>query len=225
MGRPKEFDLDNVLTAASNCFWADGIARTSISSLVEAMRIQRSSFYNSFNSREGILATVLERYIEASPLRMLMSPTVQANQSKPDLLLIDFILDFSNFLAQEGRGRGCLFFNGLSELTPQDENAYEIYQDYYAQLADGLDHVIRRLETEVPAATANGTVSLDHLLCIFIGLAHFSRIDPTELRLAKIGLDQLAGLSPHFAALIRSHSRPMEAIRQSEVAERSLMEA
>ncbi|WP_319530740.1 TetR family transcriptional regulator [uncultured Cohaesibacter sp.] len=225
MGRPKEFDLDKVLTAASNCFWADGIARTSISSLVEAMKIQRSSFYNSFNSREGILATVMERYIASSPLQMLMSPAVQSSQTKPDLLLVDFILDFSSFLAHEGRGRGCLFFNGLSELTPQNESAYEIYQDYYLQLADGISHLIKRIEAENPAASAAGTISFDHLLCIFIGLAHFSRIDATEQRLTKIGLDQLAGLSPHFAALIRSQSRPLEALRQSEEAEKKLMNA
>ena len=219
MGRPKEFDAEFVLSAATDCFWADGFASTSISSLVAAMQIQRSSFYNSFTSREGILAMVLERYLANSPLNPLIDPSSQSQDVRPDLMLIDLLLDFSHFLAEEGQGRGCLFFNGLSELSPSSGQAYEIYQDYYIRFTAGLSQLIHRIERENTNQEL-GTLGLDHVLCIMIGMAHFARLDANELRLAKVGLDQLAGLSGHFANLIKQEMRPAAALRQSEEAQR-----
>ena len=219
MGRPKEFNFDFVMTAATDCYWRDGIARTSISSLVEAMKIQRSSFYNSFSSREGILATVLERYMVSSPLNQLIDG-MQHNQTAPDLSLVDLILDFSHFLAEKGNGNGCLFFNGLSELSARDGQVFEIYQDYYLRLTGGLSQLLDRYEQQVKTTEPAGSIKLDQVLCILIGLAHFSKIDPSELRLARIGLDQLSGLSPHFAALIKTQTRSVETMRQSNEADR-----
>ena len=214
MGRPKEFDSDIVLQAATDCFWADGIAKTSISSLVAAMNIQRSSFYNSFTSREGILTLVLERYLQASPLASLVG-LQEEKGGEADLQLVDLILDFSHFLAEQGKGRGCLFFNGLSELQPEDGQAYEIYFDYYARLTDGLSQILGRVAQASHTGEATGPLTLQHILCILIGLAHYSKLDPSEHRLAKIGLEQLAGLSPHFASLIRSQPRTIETFRMS----------
>ncbi len=202
MGRPKEFDSETVLEAATNCFWADGIVRTSISSLVDAMKIQRSSFYNSFGSREGILTTVLDRYLEISPLKELIKSGPVEDDQQPDLVLVDLILDFSHFLAEQGRGRGCLIFNGLSELNAEDAQSYEIFQDQYASLTAGLSRLIERIKQESPNKEDLGRLSVHHVMAILIGLAHYSKLDSSENRLAMIGLDQLSGLSPHFAALI-----------------------
>nr|WP_321458402.1 TetR/AcrR family transcriptional regulator [uncultured Cohaesibacter sp.] len=208
MGRPKEFNSEVVLEAATNCFWTDGIVRTSISSLVEEMKIQRSSFYNSFESRESILATVLERYLKSSPLHDLIETTASsADDQQPDLVLVDLILDFSHFLAEQGRGRGCLIFNGLSELNAEDEQAHEIFQDYYTNLTAGLSRLIDRITAQSMAPGEDHHLSVHHVLCILIGLAHYSKLDSSESRLTAIGLDQLSALSPHFASLIDTEVR------------------
>ena len=216
MGRPKEFDSDIVLAAATDCFWANGIISTSISALVEAMKIQRSSFYNSFSSREGILATILEKYMQASPLNHLIDLEKQEDGDRPDLLLIDLILDFSHFLVEDGKGRGCLFFNGLSELKAGDGPVHEIFDDYYAQVTGGIARLLERVDFESELPNSHGTINVQHVLCVLIGMAHYSKLDPTENRLAKIGLDQLSGLSPHFASLIKQQPRTMEAMRVAE---------
>ena len=211
MGRPKEFDSETVLEAATNCFWTDGIVRTSISSLVDAMKIQRSSFYNSFGSREGILATVLERYLEISPLKELMKTGPSEDDQQPDLILVDLILDFSHFLSNQGHGRGCLVFNGLSELNANDEQSYEIFQDQYANLTAGLSRLLDRIKQESLGTDDMGQLSLHHVMCILIGLAHYSKLDSSENRLVTIGLDQLSALSPHFASLINREVRSRNA--------------
>jgi AcrR family transcriptional regulator len=183
------------------------------------MKIQRSSFYNSFGSREGILATVLNRYMDASPLNQLVND-IQDKETSADIALIDLILDFSHFLANNGQGRGCLFFNGLSELSARDGQIYEIYQDYYLRLMGGLSQLLDRYKREISQSEGVNAISIDHFLCILMSLAHFSKLDPSELRLARIGLDQLSGVSPHFATLIKTQARSVETMRQSQEAQR-----
>ena len=211
MGRPREFDSDFVMGAATDCFWADGIARTSISSLVEAMKIQRSSFYNSFNSREDILATVLERYFDTSPLGPFVNASGSDHEGGPDLALIDLILDFAHFVAEDGDGRGCLFFNGLSELSHKDGQVYEIYHDYYLRLTNGLSDLLAQVSKEASSPGQEAVFHTDHILCILIGLSHYSKLDKTETRLIRVGLDQLSGLSPHFDTLIQTKTKALEA--------------
>ena len=199
MGRPKEFDYEQVLDAATDTFWADGVARTSISSLVDAMRIQRSSFYNSFASKERILGLVLDRYIKASPLNVLINARTEMEAKEPAHAALDLILDFSNFLADKGAGRGCMFLNGLSELTIKDGECYEIYQDYYVQLTGGLSILLERIEREKSKDQNQSKLSLDHMMGILLGMSHFSKLDCSEKRLATIGLDLLTGLAPDFS--------------------------
>lgn len=206
MGRPKEFDYEQVLDAATATFWSEGVVKTSISSLVDAMQIQRSSFYNSFASKERILALVLDRYMASSPLNILINARTEMEAKQPDHVVIDLVLDISHFLAQKGTGRGCLFFNGLSELTVRDGEVYEIYQDYYVQLADGLSILLDRLEQEKAQDQAASRLSLDHMIGILLGLTHFSKLDSSEQRLATIGLDLLSGISPNLADAIANQS-------------------
>nr|WP_321483945.1 hypothetical protein [uncultured Cohaesibacter sp.] len=132
---------------------------------------------------------------------LIKSGPVEDDQ-QPDLVLVDLILDFSHFLAEQGRGRGCLIFNGLSELNAEDAQSYEIFQDQYASLTAGLSRLIERIKQESPNKEDLGRLSVHHVMAILIGLAHYSKLDSSENRLAMIGLDQLSGLSPHFSALI-----------------------
>ncbi|WP_114011354.1 TetR/AcrR family transcriptional regulator [Cohaesibacter intestini] len=211
MGRPKEFDYENVLDAATETFWADGVARTSISSLVESMHIQRSSFYNSFASKERILGLVLERYVKANPLNILINARTEMEAKEPEHAAIDLILDFSYFLSQKGAGRGCLLLNGLSELTVKDGECYEIYQDYYVQLTGGLSVLLERLDREKSSDQGKSKLSLDHMMGILLGMSHYSKLDCTEQRLANMGLDLLSGLSPNFTdALVSEQERVHE---------------
>ena len=62
MGRPRAFDEEQALDRATEVFWEHGYKRTSLDDLLEAMEIQKGSFYNTFESKRALYLRCLERY-------------------------------------------------------------------------------------------------------------------------------------------------------------------
>lgn len=61
-GRPREFCVDEALTAALRVFWSKGYESASISDLTEAMGITRPSLYAAFGNKEALFCKALDLY-------------------------------------------------------------------------------------------------------------------------------------------------------------------
>ena len=61
-GRPREFDEDEVLQASLRVFWEKGYEGTSLSDLMAATGLTKSSLYKAFGSKEALFWRVVERY-------------------------------------------------------------------------------------------------------------------------------------------------------------------
>lgn len=62
MGRPRKFDEEEVLEKALLVFWEKGYEGASLSDLLAAMSVTKSSLYKAFGSKEGLFSRVTERY-------------------------------------------------------------------------------------------------------------------------------------------------------------------
>jgi AcrR family transcriptional regulator len=62
MGRPRQFDEDDVLGRALQVFWEKGFDAASLADLQRATGLTKSSLYKAFESKEGLFRRVLERY-------------------------------------------------------------------------------------------------------------------------------------------------------------------
>lgn len=62
MARPREFNEDDVLRRAMHVFWRQGYEGTSISDLMEAMGLTKSSIYKAFGSKQGLFRRVVDCY-------------------------------------------------------------------------------------------------------------------------------------------------------------------
>lgn len=65
-GRPRGFDRDQALDAATRVFWAKGFAGASMSDLTAAMGIASPSLYAAFGSKEGLYREAIEHYVAAN---------------------------------------------------------------------------------------------------------------------------------------------------------------
>lgn len=63
-GRPRAFDREAALAAATRLFWQKGYAATSISDLTETMGIGSPSLYAAFGSKEALYGEALRYYGE-----------------------------------------------------------------------------------------------------------------------------------------------------------------
>lgn len=61
-GRPREFDVEDALTAALRIFWTKGYEGASLTDLTEAMGITRPSLYAAFGNKESLFCKALELY-------------------------------------------------------------------------------------------------------------------------------------------------------------------
>jgi AcrR family transcriptional regulator len=61
-GRPRAFDREAALAAATRLFWRKGYEATSISDLTEAMQIGSPSLYAAFGSKEALYREALRHY-------------------------------------------------------------------------------------------------------------------------------------------------------------------
>ncbi|AIQ11942.1 TetR/AcrR family transcriptional regulator [Paenibacillus durus] len=66
-GRPRTFDNTEALKSALQVFWEKGYEGASLSDLTEAMKINRSSLYATFGSKEQLFNQALDLYFEGPP--------------------------------------------------------------------------------------------------------------------------------------------------------------
>ena len=66
MARPRAFDQERALDAATDCFWRDGFEATSIRELAAEMGLKAPSLYNAFGDKRSLFREVLRRYVERS---------------------------------------------------------------------------------------------------------------------------------------------------------------
>ncbi len=61
-GRPRLFDEDAVLDEFTELFWRKGYSQTSMTDLVDASGVHKSSLYSTFGTKEELFAKILRRY-------------------------------------------------------------------------------------------------------------------------------------------------------------------
>ena len=147
MARTIEFDRNQVLERATEVFWRDGYCKTSVSSLVEATRLNPGSIYSAFKSKEGLFLEALEHYGQQT-----ISKARQCLDEAQSPL--DGIKRFLGRIAEDMIGdrshRGCFLVNTILEMSPHSkkiqEKATQQLNVVEALLADALGEAIKRGE-------------------------------------------------------------------------------
>ena len=117
LGRPVEYDLEQVLDAAMDEFWRRGYQATSLKHLMNATTLSKSSLYQVFGSKQALFIRCLERYQDQTTADLW-----QRLESAPSG--IRFIGDTLMWVIEEakrtGQPQGCLVMNTASEIAQGD---------------------------------------------------------------------------------------------------------
>ena len=129
IGRPLEYDPDEVLDAALQLFWHQGYESTSLQDLLEGMKLSKSSLYQAFGSKHNLFLHCIRRYCEITMAEM------QERLLRSDTGL-QFIIETLSAVVKEvnevANPRGCLVTNTANEFAQSDSQIA-------LSVADGLE--------------------------------------------------------------------------------------
>ena len=136
MARPLSFDSHAVVDAAMQAFWSGGVASTSVDDLLRATGLSRSSLYNSFGNREGLMQAAIARYgrEQSAAIRRLFEKR-SLEQALTAL--------FMEAATTNNDSRGCLLVNAVGELHAGPGDDIEAVRNALADIAATLEGAIR----------------------------------------------------------------------------------
>jgi len=151
VGRPLTYDADHALDEATSLFWQNGFEATSLSDLVEAMHLSRSSFYQGFGNKHDLFVRCLERYRDQTTamLRDRLSLAESGYQFVANTLAWAIEEVFAGL-----DPRGCLIMNTATEFSQRDPQIAELVQQ-------GLEAYRAIFEEAVVRGQEEGSIRAD----------------------------------------------------------------
>lgn len=186
----KQFDVDETLEKAGQAFWSEGYEATSMSDLLEAMGIQKGSFYNTYGSKYEVYLRSLEQYAST---RLADLEQLTTGDTAIEALRAHFEAIYEDCVSPMGH-RGCMLINCALEMAHHDRQAQAIVKKGLAshekimrdliEAGQEAGEIARSLD---PGATAKALMSL------IMGMRVYSRSgsDPETIRTLA---DQAVGL-------------------------------
>ena len=176
MARPRSFDEGTALDAATDCFWRDGYAATSIRELAAEMGINAPSLYNAFGDKRSLFRDILRRYAERSTRARIARFETSLS---PKQAIRGFLNEIVEHSLGDKERRGCLLVNSALEIAPHD-------QELGAEVATHLGEIEAFFHRTVAAAQADGSVPAGRsaadlarmLLGITLGVRVLARSNP-----------------------------------------------
>ncbi|MEM6566342.1 MAG: TetR/AcrR family transcriptional regulator [Pseudomonadota bacterium] len=192
MPRPKSFDHAAAIETAMQEIWRNGYQASSVNALSKELGITRSSYYNAFGSREGLLREVLDHYLSQSPDRVLHG---EPPASPVLTLLTDTFREICTVRARDPGHRGCLAVNCIAELADRNTELgaflVSAVSTSAARFTQLLDIAVDRGELPAGTDTHAQGLALQNLL---MGINIFAKALHDEAELWMVAKTTLEGL-------------------------------
>lgn len=135
MGRPREFDMEQALRAATDLFWRKGYDHASLNDLTAAMKITAPSFYFAFGSKEGLFQKIVDAY------QKMQCGIIDAalREESPGDVLRGLLLGYADFFTDPAHPPGCLVLNSSIPVTPGHP-----FREHFAEQRRDLRLVLER---------------------------------------------------------------------------------
>lgn len=186
-GRPREFDREAVVDAVVQVFWTKGYEATSMSDIVEATGLSKSSLYGAFGSKHDLLDTALNRYLSGVFGQFLAA---FANSTGGLADVHRFVAAYHEWLLDDAAGRGCLAVNAANQLGYSDDMVSRYAAEYRNTIRAALRGPLERAADLGEIDSSSIDAAVEEILALALAASVFSRSrsDASEL-------EQLADVS------------------------------
>lgn len=121
MGRPREFDADEILDKVVDVFWRQGYEGTTMAQLTASAGLSKPSLYAAFGDKEALFRAAFARYRERQAEftgKLLADPVARFGVERLLLALVDS-------QTQPDMPRGCLMVHGSLVGSPDSATIRE----------------------------------------------------------------------------------------------------
>lgn len=179
MSRHQEFDTKDVLLRAMRLFWRKGYEATSLSGLLTATGLSKSSLYATFGSKYALFLSAFDAYREerSNDICKILSqvPARKAIVSFFEMILADATRDDAN---------GCMSINQAVEMAPTDKEVRSRVVHDFQFLEKTFIAAIDRGKLDGSIKSLKGSYELARLLVMaFPGLQVMVRAGCNQERL------------------------------------------
>ncbi len=155
MARPRTFDRERVVDAATAQFWRHGLHATSAEDLCRVTGLGRSSLYNTFGSKDALFAECLDGYLDSA---LALATEVVTDRERDAVDRIEALLLLIASEEAERRSadapRGCLAVNSVAELAHDQDRAANL-----KRIQNDTETRLRLLADVLRAGQAAGEVT------------------------------------------------------------------
>jgi len=148
IGRPLEFNPDQALETAMQQFWSKGYESTSLQDLLNVMCLSKSSFYQTFKSKNQLFQRSIKNY-QKMLTDDLLTQLDQANSGKA--FLETLFMNVANETSGKNARRGCLLMNTASEFAQSDVDIAKL-------VSNSLDDIFSIFEKAILQAQHEGDI-------------------------------------------------------------------
>ena len=140
VGRPREFDEEQVLAAAMDAFWRKGYEATSLVDLTEATGLNKASLYRVFGDKHQLFIAALKNYAD---IEFRETTAVVSEQASP---LTNIRAVVKKITDDAGSEKGCMMINSMVELAPHDPEVKRLLKSFGEQRIDAITGLILRAQ-------------------------------------------------------------------------------
>jgi TetR/AcrR family transcriptional repressor of nem operon len=176
MARPKAFHPTAALDCALEVFWQHGYEGTSLQALLQAMRLSKSSFYETFGSKHALYLAAIDRY-RATTFAQYVRLLREQDDGRQAIVDV-FAALVTQLDCPQGR-RGCLMNNAAIESAPHDTATEARVREAQRALEDAFYGAVRRAQAQGQVALAKDPRALARFLtCAMSGLLVMAKMAP-----------------------------------------------
>ncbi len=134
MPRHKEFDREEVVLKAMMVFWNKGYEASSMQDLVDRMKINRFSLYETFKSKHELFLEALQAYYEnvAIPFFHRLKDSTEGLKAIESILM-----ELVSRIKSGQSSNGCLMCNTIAELGSRKDKRTTIILETYLKAIEG----------------------------------------------------------------------------------------
>jgi len=182
-GRPKEFDVPEVLQRAMELFWRQGYAAASLPALLDAMGISRQSLYDTFGNKRALYIGAIKHY---RATQLSQAQALLEREGSP-LENVRSVVGFFEDLAADASCRGCFVANALVEMGPHDAEIARLLHETLESLRKGVERSLYEAQTRGELPPTKSPQRLSRALTnAMVGLAVTGKLEMGRAELREI---------------------------------------